>query len=39
MVKLDVDRKVVCSGCNGKGGEKVDVCSTCKGKGIVVRLV
>lgn len=30
---------MVCSGCDGKGGEKVDTCSTCKGKGIVVKLI
>lgn len=39
MAKVQVDRKVLCGGCNGKGGDKVEVCSGCKGKGVVMRVV
>lgn len=34
-----VDRKVVCTDCNGKGGANIKTCPDCKGRGVVVRMV
>lgn len=31
--KLRLTKKVLCSGCGGKGGKSVVTCSTCRGKG------
>merc|ERR1719483_74705 len=34
--KLAINREVACSGCDGKGGSKVETCSSCKGRGMKV---
>lgn len=39
MIKLNVERSVLCSGCEGKGGVDPRPCSTCRGKGVVIRMV
>ena len=39
MGYVDVDRKVLCQGCNGKGGSEVEKCTGCKGRGVVVKMV
>ncbi len=39
MAKVNVNRKVVCSECDGKGGTEVTTCGPCKGKGIIVKLI
>lgn len=39
MSKVKVERKIICEGCNGKGGENVEECKKCKGKGIVMKMV
>ena len=39
MLTVNVDRKVVCSDCGGKGGKDPKACGDCKGKGVVTRMV
>ena len=39
MKHIIVDRKVVCAGCDGKGGKNINTCGACKGRGVVVRMV
>jgi len=39
MGYVDVDRKVLCEGCNGKGGSEVEKCGSCKGRGVVIKMV
>ena len=39
MGHVDVDRKVLCEGCNGKGGSEVEKCTGCKGRGVVIKMV
>lgn len=39
MAHVDVDRKVLCEGCNGKGGSEVEKCGGCKGRGVVVKMI
>jgi len=39
MAHVDVDRKVLCEGCNGKGGSEVEKCTGCKGRGVVVKMI
>jgi DnaJ family protein A protein 2 len=34
-----IDRKMVCVGCDGKGGKNIKTCDQCKGRGVVVRMV
>ena len=34
--KLAISRKVVCRGCAGKGGSKVNTCDACRGTGVRV---
>ena len=34
---LNMKRDVLCSGCKGSGGARVDVCDSCGGKGFVLR--
>jgi DnaJ family protein A protein 2 len=36
-VKLKMKRDVICSTCNGKGGENTEACGTCRGSGMRVR--
>lgn len=36
-VKLKMKREVICSTCNGKGGENTEACGTCRGSGMRVR--
>ena len=35
---INVERKVICQGCNGKGGSEVKICSHCKGKGAILKM-
>jgi len=35
--KLTMKRDVMCSGCGGKGGAKMETCGACGGKGIRIR--
>lgn len=37
-VTINVERNVVCGGCQGKGGSDPKNCTTCKGKGVVVKM-
>ena len=39
MAHVDVDRKALCEGCNGKGGSEVEKCGGCKGRGVVVKMI
>lgn len=39
MATVDVNRKVLCAGCNGKGGSQVEKCPSCKGRGVVIKMV
>jgi len=39
MGHVNVDRKVLCDGCNGKGGSEVEKCTSCKGRGVVIKMV
>ena len=39
MGYVDVDRKILCNGCNGKGGSEVEKCTGCKGRGVVIKMV
>ena len=39
MGYVDVDRKVLCEGCSGKGGSQVEKCTGCKGRGVVIKMV
>lgn len=39
MGYVDVDRKVLCEGCSGKGGSEVEKCTGCKGRGVVIKMV
>ena len=39
MKTIIVDRNIVCTECDGKGGKTVHVCTSCKGKGSVMRMV
>jgi DnaJ homolog subfamily A member 2 len=36
--KLRLTRNVICKGCDGKGGDKVDTCGQCHGSGVVVKI-
>ena len=36
-VTLKMKRDVICSTCNGKGGENTEACGTCRGSGMRVR--
>ena len=36
-VKLKMKRDVICSTCDGKGGENTEACGTCRGSGMRVR--
>lgn len=38
-VKLAVTRKVMCIGCDGKGGSEVDSCPDCNGRGVKVQVL
>ena len=39
MLIVNVDRKVLCNECEGKGGKDPKTCGDCKGKGVVTRMV
>lgn len=34
-----IDRKILCGGCDGKGGKNITTCNQCKGRGVVIRMV
>lgn len=38
MLKLDNDRTVLCSDCDGKGGADVQSCKDCGGRGAVMKM-
>lgn len=39
MAHVDVERKVLCDECHGKGGSQVEKCAPCKGNGATVKMV
>ena len=36
---LNMKRDVVCHGCSGSGGSRMDLCNACNGKGVRIRAV
>jgi len=39
MMELSVERAVLCTSCDGKGGLDPKTCSGCKGRGVVIKMV
>lgn len=39
MKYLIVERKTLCSDCNGEGGKEITVCRNCKGRGIQIKML
>jgi DnaJ family protein A protein 2 len=37
-VRLSMKRDVLCAGCGGKGGAKVEPCGACRGQGVRMRM-
>lgn len=37
-VSINVERQVLCQGCDGKGGIDPKTCTSCKGKGAVIKM-
>lgn len=36
-IKTTMKRDILCTGCNGKGGKRMETCAACKGRGMRMR--